>query len=75
MEVEKEDGEMKIFDKHIQKKLNELDNHPEKNKSGKLSPQQIQKIVKIVIIILLILFFIYLCYFRVSYTQRIRGFK
>lgn len=64
---------MKIFDKHIQKKLNELDKRPEKNKSGKLSQEQTQAIIKIVMFLILFAFFIYLCYFRTSYTQRIRG--
>ena len=75
MKVEKENGKMKTVNKYIQKKLNELDNHPEKNKIGKFTQQKISKIVKIVLILFLILFFIYLCYFRVSYTQKIRGYS
>ena len=59
---------------YIEKKLKELDEHPELNKNGKITQAQTEKIVKFILFIIMICFFIFLCIFRASYTQKIRGY-
>ena len=69
---------MNVFDKwlnkYADKKIQELEKHPEKNKKGKLSQKQIKIIVKIVMILIFVALLVYICHFRVSYTQRIIGY-
>lgn len=65
---------MKFLDNYFKKRIKELDEHPELNKNRKITQAQTEKIVKFILFIIMICFFIFLCIFRVSYTQKIRGY-
>ena len=51
---------MKLLDKYLNKKIKELDEHPELNKKGKISQKQTEKYIKFFGAFLLFVIFIIL---------------
>lgn len=51
---------MKFLDNYLKKKIKELDEHPELNKNGKVSPKQAEKYFKYFVVFLLLATFIIL---------------